>query len=107
LAENAMPHPSFPTGIPAIDPARGCLRVRDRDVFVTPTQLRIFALLLTAGGQVVSRADLIANAIGVRVTERTVDVHVKELRRKLGADGLCIRTVRGRGYSFQDHHLAH
>jgi two-component system phosphate regulon response regulator PhoB len=39
---------------------------------------------------------------GAVVLERTVDVHVKSLRRKLGAAGDCIETVRGFGYRFRE-----
>jgi two-component system phosphate regulon response regulator PhoB len=35
------------------------------------------------------------------VLDRTVDVHIKSLRHKLGATGVCIETVRGVGYRFR------
>jgi two-component system phosphate regulon response regulator PhoB len=39
---------------------------------------------------------------GAVVLERTIDVHVKSLRRKLEEAGECVETVRGVGYRFRD-----
>jgi len=38
----------------------------------------------------------------VVVTERTIDTHIKSVRRKLGDFGLCIETIRGVGYCFRE-----
>lgn len=73
-------------------------------VQLTLTEFRLLASLLLARGRVLSRADLMARAMGpgVLVTERTIDVHITALRRKLSQDGgeagSLIRTVRGVGY---------
>ena len=40
---------------------------------------------------------------GAIVLERTIDVHIKTLRRKLGPAGELIETVRGLGYRFREH----
>lgn len=89
------------SGSVVLDAARRCVQINGREVFITATQTRIFAILHAAAGQPVGRAELISRGIGTRVTERTVDVHVKELRRKRGPYGGCIRTVRGMGYTFE------
>ena len=51
-----------------------------------------------------TRSHLIDAALGERavVLERTIDVHVKSLRRKLGPAGEYIETVRGLGYRFRE-----
>jgi DNA-binding response OmpR family regulator len=72
-----------------------------REVAVTPTQFRLLALLLAEPGRPFSRAELVERAIGTRVTERTVDAHVKDLRRKLGPIGSKIETIRGCGYRYR------
>jgi DNA-binding response OmpR family regulator len=49
-------------------------------------------------GRTFSRAELVKHAFGAPVDEQTVDVHIKELRRKLEPNEQKIETVRGRGY---------
>lgn len=67
---------------------------------LTLTEFRILACLVRAQGRVMSRADLIVNAIGpgITVTERTIDVHVASIRKKITPYGDSIITVRGVGY---------
>lgn len=71
-----------------------------RTVRLTLTEFRLLAALVQAGGRVLTRAQLMARAMGpgVTVTERTIDVHIIAIRRKLGAAGDLIHTVRGVGY---------
>ena len=76
------------------------VQVEGQSIRLTLTEFRILAALLAASGRVLSRATLMSRAMGpgVTVTERTIDVHVTSIRKKLhGAAGL-IRTVRGVGY---------
>jgi DNA-binding response OmpR family regulator len=77
------------------------VRLGKREVAVTPTQFRLLALLMAEPGHTFSRAELVERVIGARVTERTVDVHVKELRRKLGPLGPQIEPIRGSGYRYR------
>src|SRR5262249_37862421 len=79
-------------------PERCAVLVGGREVAVTKTQFRLLGGLLAGPGRAFSGAELLEKGIGDLVTERTVDVHVKELRRKLGQDGRLIETVRGQGY---------
>lgn len=74
--------------------------VDDELVKLTLTEFRILAALAAAQGRVLSRHVLMSKAMGpgVTVTERTIDVHVTAIRRKLGGHGNLIRTVRGVGY---------
>lgn len=67
---------------------------------LTLTEFRILTSLIQADGKILSRATLMTKAMGpgVTVTERTIDVHVTAIRKKLGEYGSMIRTVRGVGY---------
>ncbi len=68
----------------------------------TPTQYRLLSLLICGAGRVFSSGELVEQAIGDVVSERTVDQHIKELRRKLGPHGQRIETVRGIGYRYRE-----
>jgi len=67
---------------------------------LTITEFRLLSTLIGSKGSVLSRPELISRAIGpgVTVTERTVDVHITALRKKLGDHAGLITTVRGVGY---------
>lgn len=73
-------------------------------VKLTLTEFRLLAALMQAPGRVLSRRGLISNAIGpgITVTERTIDVHVAAIRKKLGDMGSMIQTVRGVGYRINE-----
>jgi two-component system phosphate regulon response regulator PhoB len=71
------------------------------EVAVTATQFRLLAILMSDPGRTFSRAELVARAISAPVKERTVDVHIKELRRKLEPHGWRVETVRGGGYRYR------
>jgi two-component system phosphate regulon response regulator PhoB len=69
---------------------------------LTPTEFRLLEALLRQPGRAFSRAQLMDAAIGDAVVEeRTIDVHIKTLRKKLGDPDL-IETVRGVGYRFRE-----
>jgi two-component system phosphate regulon response regulator PhoB len=72
----------------------------DERLQLTATEFRILAALVASNGRVLSRRDLIGAAMGpgVTITERTIDVHVTSIRRKVGRHADIIRTVRGVGY---------
>lgn len=67
---------------------------------LTLTEFRILAALVQGDGKVLSRNVLMSRAMGpgVTVTERTIDVHVTSIRKRLGTHAPMIRTVRGVGY---------
>jgi DNA-binding response OmpR family regulator len=71
---------------------------------LTPVEFRLLAALLEAGGRVLTRQalmDALYGPAGGEAFERTVDVHIGRLRRKLGEspeDGRYVATVRGAGY---------
>jgi two-component system phosphate regulon response regulator PhoB len=74
-----------------------------RELELTPTEFRLLECLLRQPGRAFSRHQLMDAAIGegAVVLERTIDVHIKTLRRKLGSADL-IETVRGTGYRFRE-----
>ena len=82
-------------------PERHAVLLAGREVALTPTQFRLFAALVGRPGHAWSREELVERSIGTLVTERTVDVHIKELRRKLGPHGGLIEAVRGVGYRYR------
>jgi DNA-binding response OmpR family regulator len=72
----------------------------DREVSLTSTEFDLLEHLMRAPGRVYAREQLLSAVWGYQAAAgtRTVDVHVAQLRAKLGADS-PIRTVRGVGYS--------
>ena len=79
---------------------RHTVTVNGREVVLTQKEFEVLCLLLKNRGQVLSRERLIEDVWGYAFTgeSRTVDVHVRTLRQKLGEAGAYIETVRGYGY---------
>lgn len=69
-------------------------------VKLTLTEFRLLTALMHAGGKVLNRSALMTKAIGpgITVTERTIDVHMTAIRKRLGPHAGMIKTVRGVGY---------
>lgn len=69
-------------------------------VKLTLTEFKLLAALAQESDKVLNRQRLIAKAMGagVTVTERTIDVHMTSIRKKLGAASGIIKTIRGVGY---------
>jgi two-component system phosphate regulon response regulator PhoB len=86
-----------------VDRVRHRAYVRERELDLTPTEFRLLECLVRQPGRAFSRHQLMDAAIGegAIVLERTIDVHIKTLRRKLG-DMDLIETVRGIGYRFRE-----
>ena len=83
-----------------IDQDRYIVEVGGKDIAVTPTEFRILLSLISARGRLLTRSQLIDQSIGqdAVVTDRTIDVHMTSLRRKLGKARDYLITVRGIGY---------
>lgn len=77
--------------------------VNDEPIDLTPTEFRLLECLLKQPGRAFSRQQLMNASVGDGhlVLERTIDVHIKTLRRKIGNPDL-IETVRGIGYRFKE-----
>jgi two-component system alkaline phosphatase synthesis response regulator PhoP len=88
----------------AIHPGRHEVRVGKTLVELTSSEFRLLWLLARRPGWVLTRNQIV-NAIrgeDYPVTDRSVDVHVVGLRKKLGRAGEYIETVRGVGYRFKE-----
>ena len=88
----------------AVHPGRHEVVVKGKRVDLTSTEFRILHLLARRPGWVFTRQQIIDAARGDEypVTDRSVDVHIVGLRKKLGSLGERIDTVRGVGYRYQE-----
>jgi len=95
-----------------IDPARHEVRLAGRLVELTPAEFKILACLAASPGRAFSRQQLLEHAFGFDhyVFDRTVDVHVMNLRKKIepssGAPAY-LKTVYGVGYKLADKAVSH
>lgn len=83
------------------------VRVRDEIVSLTPTEFRLLEVLAEEPGRAFTRLELLDRVFGYDFEgfERTVDVHVKNLRKKIEPDPkqpTYIKTVYGVGYKFEE-----
>ncbi len=92
-------------GALVLDPGRHRLTVEGEPIAVTPKEFDLLQALMEAGGRVLSREHLLSRVWGYaradEIESRTVDVHVRRLRAKLGAEGRRLTTVKGVGYRFE------
>ena len=89
----------------AIDLNTRAVRIGDRQPALTPTEFRLLALLAEQPGRIFTRDQIINGAFGYDYDgfDRTVDVHIANLRRKIEPDGRkprYVQTVHGVGYRF-------
>src|SRR5881296_59085 len=89
----------------ALDPARHRVTVAGAAVELTPKEFDLLHALMASAGRVLSREFLLNRVWGYaradEIESRTVDVHVRRLRAKLGAAGRRIATVKSVGYRFE------
>lgn len=87
-----------------IDRARHSVAVDDHPIDLTPSEFRLLDTMIRQPGRVFDRSELIDAALGADtlVLERTIDVHIRSLRKKLGEEKSLIQTVRGIGYRFRE-----
>ncbi len=87
-----------------LDPANRLVSVHDRTISMGPTEFRLLHFFMTHPERVYTRGQLLDQVWGsnVYVEERTVDVHIRRLRKVLEQDSYdrMIQTVRGSGYRF-------
>ena len=83
-----------------VDPGRHIVRAGDREVTLTLKEFQLLELLMQRRGTVFTRDQLLNTIWGYEFdgASRTVDVHIRTLRQKLGSCGGYIETVRGVGY---------
>jgi two-component system, OmpR family, alkaline phosphatase synthesis response regulator PhoP len=87
-----------------IDMGRREVNCGKETIVLTATEFRLMQFFATYPGRVFSREQLIDGALGrdVSVIDRTIDVHITSLRKKLGDCGKWIETVRGFGYRLRE-----
>ena len=97
--------PVLRSGALTLDPARHRVTVDERPLTLTPKEFDLLQALLESAGRVLSREQLLNWVWGFahaeEIESRTVDVHVRRLRAKLGDDGRLIATVTGVGYRLE------
>lgn len=83
-----------------IDPERFIVIKEGEKIILPNKEFKILALLAASPNKVFSREDIFAKVWGndVIVGDRTIDVHVRKIREKIGIDN--IRTIKGVGYTF-------
>lgn len=82
-----------------VNPEKHIIRVRGEDINLSFKEYSLLMALLEANGNVVSRDDLLSRIWGEFYEEsRTLDVHIRKLRVKLGEAGELIKTVKNIGY---------
>jgi len=86
-----------------LDPEMHRVTVDGRDISVTPTEFRLLHTLIGAPGRTFTRQQLLDHIAGPDFAgfDRNVDVHVANLRKKLGMRPSPVRTVYGVGYRYQ------
>lgn len=84
-----------------IDPERFIVQVNNQDIVLAKKEFELLYLLALKPGRVFLRNEILNQVWGneVIVGDRTIDVHIRKIRQKLGID--CITTVKGVGYKFQ------
>jgi two-component system phosphate regulon response regulator PhoB len=88
----------------SVDRRRHQAIAEGKPLALTRSEFRLLDTLIRQPGRVFHRTELIDAALGedTMVMERTIDVHIRALRRKLGPHADVIETVRGVGYRFRD-----
>lgn len=91
-----------------LDAERFEVRWHGRPVVLTVTEFGLLETLLSTPGKVYARAELVERAYRYdhHITERTIDSHVKRIRKKFDADGAPIETVFGVGYRLRTDAVA-
>lgn len=86
-----------------VSPERHIVQVNEENVTLTYKEFEILCLLLENEGVVLTRSVLMDRIWGCEFERenRTLDVHIRTLRAKLGEAGSCIETVRGVGYKLE------
>ncbi len=91
------------SGPVAMDVERHTVTVLEVPIALTSTEFRLLKALMAAEGRLRTRDQLIGAALGpnVAVVDRTIDVHVAALRKKLGEGASWMQTIRGAGYAWR------
>ncbi len=87
-----------------VDRRRHRVLLDQEQLEVTPSEFRLLDTMIRHPGRAFERSELIQAALGADTLalERTIDVHIRSLRKKLGVHADVIQTVRGVGYRFRE-----
>jgi two-component system response regulator CpxR len=85
-----------------LDPATRQVSIEGRTVDLTTFEFDVLEQLMRAAGRVLSRDDLMENLYNRKATpfDRSIDMHISHLRRKLETNRELIKTIRNVGYQF-------
>ena len=102
--QDAAPQ-EYRVGLLYVCPAKHLVQVDGKEVILTYKEFELLCLLLENQGMVLTRNILMYKVWGAEQDRenRTLDVHIRTLRSKLGAAGEYIETVRGIGYRMRDN----
>jgi len=94
----------FKVGDLVLDLTKYEVRVKNKKVDLTTTEFRVLAILSEKPGWVLTRNQLLDDLWEDEkiVLDRTIDVHIRNLREKLGEAGKLIKTIRGIGYKIEE-----
>jgi len=96
----------FAIGALRVDAGKHIVAVGKREVPLTAKEFDLLVALIESKGRVLSREQLLDRVWGYaragEIESRTVDVHVRRLRQKLGHEGRRILTVKNVGYRFEE-----
>jgi two-component system alkaline phosphatase synthesis response regulator PhoP len=92
---------SLTIGNVIIDPVRFVVELNGEEKLLAKKEFELLYLLVSKPGRVYLRNEILSQVWGndVIVGDRTIDVHIRKIRSKLGID--CIKTVKGVGYKFE------
>jgi DNA-binding response OmpR family regulator len=94
------------SGALMVDPARHVAMLAGQPLALTPKEFDLLQALLESAGRVLSRGHLLNRVWGYaradEIESRTIDVHVRRLRAKLGEEGRRIATVKSIGYRLEE-----
>jgi len=84
-----------------IDPVKFLVKIDENEIILAKKEFELLYLLASKPGRVFLRNEILSQVWGtdVIVGDRTIDVHIRKVRQKLGID--CITTVKGVGYKFE------
>jgi two-component system alkaline phosphatase synthesis response regulator PhoP len=84
-----------------IDPEKFVVNFEGKEILLAKKEFELLYLLASKPGRVFLRNEILSQVWGndVIVGDRTIDVHIRKIRQKLGVD--CITTVKGVGYKFE------
>jgi two-component system phosphate regulon response regulator PhoB len=87
-----------------LDRRRYRVTVDEQNIDLTKSEFKLLDTLIRQPGRAFDRSELIDSALGedTLVLERTIDVHIRALRKKIGEKAEAIETVRGVGYRFRE-----